>query len=321
LLRELEAEKPQINNRIETLNSQGRRKRPEIDKLRRELSNLDSQQGQQLSMLQKAFPEVARAWTWIQENQDKFELEVFGPAMLTCSVKDKRYSSHIQSLLQLDDFTCFTTQSRKDHKTLSQALYGQLGVSVTIRTCLQPLSAFTSPFSNQQVREFGLDGFARDYIDGPDPVLAMLCSEKKLHSSGVSLEDISEAMYNKLVASERINSWAAGKQTYRITRRRDYGPQAVSTTTRYMQPGRFWTDQPVDPAEREAITTKLDEAVEALAEMKQQHQKAKEELSKVDDRRKEIEEQIVRVLRTVDVPTCITLLTSGFLESTEATKE
>ncbi len=182
--------------------------------------------------------------------------------MITCSVKDKRYSDLIQSMLQGEDFLCFTTQSREDHKKLSDQFYKRMSLSVTIRTCATTLDAFRPTMSAEGLSAVGLDGFAIGFIEGPEPVLAMLCAERRLHASAVAAADSTEEQFERIIASEKISTWAAGKQSYRVTRRREYGPGAVSTATRNVPRGRYWTDQPVDAAEKTELRRKLDEATE-----------------------------------------------------------
>jgi structural maintenance of chromosomes protein 5 len=274
----------------------GQDKRTQAIAVRDEIAGLDSQKGQLLSFLKRQHPDAAKGWQWIQDNQGEFEKEVFGPPMLTCSVKDERYSELVQALLQKDDFLCFTTQSREDHKKLSHQFYKVMGLTVTIRTCLVTLDSFRSPLPANQLGSFGLDGYVLDFLEGPDPVLAMLCNEKKLHASGVSLKDVTEQQYDSLVAGAAINSWAAGRQLYRVIRRREYGPGAVSTTTRTVPKGQFWTDQPVDAAERIELQRKLDAMEEEVQRYLAQWQGGKNKINALREQDTAIEKKIVRCL-------------------------
>jgi hypothetical protein len=40
--------------------------------------------------------------------------------------------------------------------------------------------------------------WARDFLVGPDPVIAMLCSEKNLHSTPIGLREISNEVFARL---------------------------------------------------------------------------------------------------------------------------
>jgi structural maintenance of chromosomes protein 5 len=295
IIRDIAAERRETSARLDELKDIGKAKTTVLRDIRRQLEDLDSQQGQKLAHLKKINGDAATAWEWLQDenNQAQFEKEVFGPPMLTCSVKNERYSDLIQSLLQLDDMLCFTTQTRNDHKKLSDQFYKHMGLSVTIRTCGSDFSTFRPPVPREQLETLGLDGYAVDYLDGPDPILAMLSAEKRLHAAGVSLEDINDRQFEQLMKGERISSWSAGRTMYRISRRREYGAGAVSTTTRKVLPGRFWSDQPVDDGEKVRLQEQFREVKAETTELKEQHDELKQRLSDLDGREEEAREQAV----------------------------
>ncbi len=247
-----------------------------------------------MNQLRKIDQDVARGWEWLKDNQDGFQQEVFGPPMLTCSVKDKRYSDLVQSMLQAGDFLCFTTQTKEDHKKLSDQFYNKMGLSVTIRSCFTPYSSFQAPLSSEHLSALGFDGYVNDYLEGPEPVLAMLCAEKRLHASAVSLRDISDEQFERVQHAERLMQFAAGKQLYRITRRREYGAGAVSTRVTQFGPGRFWADQPVDAAENIELRQKIDEISSQLGALKKEFDTKEAQKKTVSQERSEIEKKIVR---------------------------
>lgn len=266
--------------------------RTEVDKLKGDIESLNTQEGQQLNFMRRHFPDLAAGWEWIQQHQSEFEQEIFGPPMMCCSVKNERYSDQIQALLREDDFTCFTAQNIKDHKKLSNQFYKEMSLSVVIRTCSSPLESFQRPVTKEDAARFGLDGFAIDFLDGPSPVLAMLCSEKGLHRSGVSLDDHTDAQYEALVQSNAVMQWAAGKQSYMVRRRKEYGPQAMTTVTRSIHPGRYWNSQPVDAQERVELERRMQE-------LHQERRALKAEYDALDEKNQGIEDNIRRILGTI----------------------
>jgi len=277
----------EVDEKVTAFRIRGNEIRKQQDQIHKELAALDSQQGQLLNQLKKINPDVARGWEWLKENQGSFEKEVFGPPMLTCSVNNPRYSDLVQSVLQADDFMCFTAQTRADHKKLSNQFYKDMGLSVTIRTCFASYDSFRRPMEKAALNDLCLDGYVVDYLEGPDTVLAMLCAEKKLHASAVALADLSDAQFERIQQGEKINQFAAGKQLYRITRRREYGPGAVSTRVSQVPKGRFWTDQPVDAAEKAELLGKLEVLKNDIIEMKPHYRELQEQLNQLKARRQE----------------------------------
>lgn len=265
----------------------------ELRKLKADLESLDTQEGQQLSFMRRHFPELATAWDWVQEHQGEFEKEVFGPPMLCCSVRDERYSNSVQALLQNDDFLCFTAQTKNDYKKLTNQLYREMSLSAVIRTCLQPLAAFRSPVNIDEAQSLGLDGFALNYLDGPEPVLAMLCAEKRLHQSGISLREHTDDEYEKLVHNGKINQWAAGKQQYIVRRRKEYGPNAMTTVAKRIQPGRFWTSQPVDSQEKVELNRQLTEVSGEAEVLKSEYKDLRQKNDPLEEQKGDIQRKIV----------------------------
>jgi structural maintenance of chromosomes protein 5 len=293
---EYKDEERELVSAMAELKERGKAKRQEKANIEQELQNFNSQEGQRLVQLRRAEPEVAQAWEWLQANGDKFEKKVFGPPMLTCSLKDKRYSNHVQSLLQRDDFLCFTAQTRNDHKELTDQLFTNMKLAVTVRTITADLSSFRSPVPQEHLPAIGLDGYALDFIEGPEPVLAMLCSEKKLHLTGVALNDISEEQYQKINDDEVFNSFATGSTMYRITRRREYGPGATSTMSRTIRPGTYWTDGPLDMAAKNELEQRLQQCETEFNEMRRTNEEFKEKRTALNEKADEIKKAVASCL-------------------------
>lgn len=225
------------------------RKRERIQRIEganRELANLDSQAGKMANRLLKTSRDTANAWVWIQRNQHEFEKPIFGPPMLECNVKDPRFADMIESLFQKTYFMAFTVQTRNDFKKLSEKLHRGLQLSeINIRTMTSGLNSFRPPIDQQELSRLGAEGWAIDYINGPEPVLAMLCAELRLEKIAVFNRDISDADFESLKGSA-VDSWVTTKSIYKIVRRREYGDAATQTQVKEVRKATVWTEQPVD---------------------------------------------------------------------------
>lgn len=212
---------------------------------------------------------------------------------MTCSIKDPKYADAIESLFQRTDFTAFTTQSRNDFRTLQRALNIEMKLhDISIRTCSVPLEEFRPPMSDEELRRLGFDGWARDFLSGPDPVLAMLCSENRLHQTPITLRDISDEEYSRM-ESGNLNSWVAGKHSYQVVRRREYGPSATSTRVRQLRPAKVWTNQPVDSSAKRELEQSIQEWSEEIRNIEQKIDTDKAELSRLGEIYKEKERERV----------------------------
>ncbi|KAI1819698.1 P-loop containing nucleoside triphosphate hydrolase protein [Xylaria intraflava] len=291
---EIEGQKRRLDDRLQELRVTKSTKKDALTGLENDYNKLNSQEGIKLAQLKSVNLDAAKGWEWLQENQDQFEQKVFGPPMLTCSITDTKYSDQVQSLLSQEDFICFICQTRNDHQKLSNQFFRQMNLSVSIRTCVKPLSSFQPSMPKAQLRQFGLDAYAIEYLEGPEPVLAMLCAEKKIHMAAVAQQDISNVQYEQLMATGKLPSWTAGKRTYRVATRREYGPSATSTSTRTIAPGRFWTDQPVDVAERADVQRRMHDIEEEIKAINQ-------EMLETAETDRSLTERVKEVVKDIDI--------------------
>lgn len=103
-----------------------------------------------------------------------------------------------------------------------------------------------------------MEGWAIDFLNGPEVVLAMLCGEKLLHATAITLHDISQEQFSRLENSD-VRSWVVNGTLFQAVRRREYGAAGNSTRTRALRDARMWTNRPVDPAAKERLQQRLRE--------------------------------------------------------------
>jgi hypothetical protein len=264
-----------------------------IQQAERQLGSLDSQSGQQEHKLAQASHDSLKAYRWLLDNQDKFEKEVFGPPIVTCSITDPKFADAVESLFQKSDFTSFTTQTRNDFRTLQRALNGELRLhDVSIRTCSLSLDSMRAPMPDDQIRQMGFDGWAKDFLTGPEPVIAMLCSEKSLHSTPIGLGDIPEEVFNQL-QNGTLSSWVSGQNNFQVNRRKEYGPSATSTRVRQIKPAQVWTSRPVDVSHRRQHQENIDLWREQWKDIQEKLQSEKATMEKIRQDHDRIDQETV----------------------------
>lgn len=173
----------------------------------------------------------------------------------------------MEGFLNKQDLLAFTAQTQADYLKLQNHLLGKAGLNladVSIRSINKPLAQMKAPpMSKQDMQKCGLEGWAVDYIDGPDAVLAMLCDNKRIQGCGITLRDISEEQHNMLVSSRTMSAWITGKHFYKVNRRAEYGPGATSTMSRSVNDAKFWVDTPVDTSRKLEVEAKIEELQKA----------------------------------------------------------
>jgi chromosome segregation ATPase len=258
--REIETATNENKTRIRDAQAQGDENNKAVAKLKERLQAFDTQDGQQLNRLERASSDTWKAWNWIQEHQDEFQKPVFGPPMVTCSLKDLRMARVIESMFQQSDFKVITVQCQEDFTTCQRKLIGENKWSdISIRVCsTTSLDQFRPPMPLEKLHELGLDGWAIDFIEGPPTVMAMLCNERSLHQNGVGRREINNTQYQAIVKTG-MKSFVAGGTSYRLTHRAEYGEAGKATSARPTRQPQVWTDQPVDGGLKAQVQRQINE--------------------------------------------------------------
>jgi structural maintenance of chromosomes protein 5 len=245
------------------MRDRGARYNADINRLKEAIENFGSQTSQQEGKLKDLSADTFAAYRWIRDNQDQFTQTVFGPAMIECSLTDRKIADQVESLLQRNDYKFITCQNPADFSTLQQQLIHKMGLTdVSLREC--PNSSldqpqFRRPLSPEQTRELGIDGWALDFLQGPDTVLAQLCLEKSIHRCAVNSTPVSQEQHDALTAAE-VFGYAAGQKVYNFIRRKEYGAAGTSIRVNEVRPATVWTSQPLDMGRKAALERDLNEA-------------------------------------------------------------
>jgi hypothetical protein len=247
-----------LKSQFDRLKQQAEENRRRQAEKKEQLAALDTHEGQQMNKLESVSPETYKAWKWVQEHQDEFEKEVYGPPLITCSIKDQKYTNVIESFLQGDDFLTITVQTDNDMRKLNNQVLGKMSLAFVPLRKVDGSRRTTIDMPASELPWYGLDGYALDFIDGPDVVLYMLAASKGLHKAAITLNDINDEQYNTILATKKISNFTAGRSNYTVRRRAEYGDGAVSTTTRGVAPARYWVDRPVDVSARSDLQAEID---------------------------------------------------------------
>lgn len=271
-----------IQERQREMSQRGREKNNRIQQLQQELSNLDSQSGKQYNKLRSVCLDTAKLLEWVQQHQDQFEKPVLGPPLVECSVKDPKYADHLESLVRGNDMLAIICQTKNDMSKLSDVAASQHLTEVYIKTMMVGIDSFRTSVDEQQMKRFGFESWAIDQLNGPEPILAQLCGEFRLHQTGISVRETTQQQFQALQNSP-VQSWVTGRTAHRINRRREYGPDATSTNVQQIRPARFWTDQPVDLTVKRELEEKIQELKDEVNAIKDSLDEAQKELTGIRD--------------------------------------
>lgn len=259
------------------------------------LKSLNTHAGQQIRKLELVSKDTVKAWQWVQKNQNMFRDRIYGPPVLECSVKDQQYAKAIESLLSRNDFIAFTVTNREDRDLLLEHLTGRdhLRLSdISVKNSNgKSMESWAPPCSNEELKSFGLDGWALDQITGPEPVLSTLCDFNNLHRIGITQKKLTDGQFDQLKDRSKIQRWVEKDFSHTITRRREYGANAVSAGSQRLKPARYWTDQGVNMDEDQRLRRARADANEKLEELGQHNETLKQKLQDLKTKQIELDRQ------------------------------
>lgn len=291
--RDLQADNQNISQQRQEIQTRIRTIEAGKQQALREVDNLKSQAGQQSNKLKRLSSDTWKAWDWIQKNRNHFQNEVFGPPVVSCTVTDHRFANGVESMLQKGDFLAFTVSNRHDFSILSNKCQSMGLKDVHIKEANRPLAFWTPMISNDALRQYGLSGWIIDYLKGPELVLSGLCDSLRLHQCAVTLEEHTDEQYERILGSP-IQRWVTQKSSYQVSRRREYGDQAVSTVVRETKPASIWTDQPVDMGAEHEHRNKIRDFDHDLEEWNEEGRKLAEKHNANKDKIQELLREKVR---------------------------
>ncbi|KPI44885.1 Structural maintenance of chromosomes protein 5 [Cyphellophora attinorum] len=293
--REIEAlddKKREAEDRAREMQRQRRVREQALAEKEENIRKFDTTSGQLEQRFEAINKEAARAWKWIQANQNIFEKPVLGPPALVCNVPDLTIAPAIESILQKSDLCIFTAQTHNDYIKLQDKLSKEQGLSVALR--VRPddnMDSMRKPYSTEELQSYGLDSYAIDHIEGPQKVLAMLCDEKKLHLAAIAKGQISSEQHERLMVRSRIGTYFSQGTIHKFIRRAELGPQATISSSSVARPPIIWTDKPVDLGRKAALQREVSEIKGELEEIQSGIEDRKKEFADAGAKIKELNEQ------------------------------
>jgi structural maintenance of chromosomes protein 5 len=295
-IRHLSDEKAEADTRRAELKDQGSERQRIMADLKKNLERFDTQAGQRESQLSQKSKDTFDAWQWIQNNRNLFEKHVYGPPMVECSLKDPKIAAKIESVMQESDFKIITVQTIADFKLLQQKLNVEMGKhDVSLRTCSDAdHMRFRRPIPDDELESYGLSGYVIDQLEGPGPVLAMLCHERLLHSSGIASGRLSDAQHERLQDSD-IKSYVTADTSYRVTKRAEYGKEGNINSSRPLIAPKIWTTQSVDMGRKAAMSRELQEVAGELEIITREHSTCQSKANEIDNKVKILKAEIAKI--------------------------
>jgi chromosome segregation ATPase len=146
------------------------------------LKDLESVDGIRRGIIEQLRPngeEIVKAVRFVRQNHQLFKHKVFEPPLFNLNVKDKDCLRQVGATISTAAMTTFTCLSLDDYRAFTENVLDKLGLNVNVveysGSGYSKPSDHRLPHRRDQLQALGFDGYVIDLLEGPDPVLNMLC--------------------------------------------------------------------------------------------------------------------------------------------------
>ncbi|KIJ57229.1 hypothetical protein M422DRAFT_23312 [Sphaerobolus stellatus SS14] len=280
-------QKVDLQGKVQDIMMQVAEKEDAVKRSNHQLAELNNVMNQKLSELSKwdsACAEVARYILNARANGDGFAQRVDLPAVLDVSVNDRNFANAVEACMNANQLKTFVTHSEDDYNHFNRifidtgsALNHRVRVTVWHRP-YNPDSLMRPPLTNDELREFGFNGYAIDFVQCSEGLKWFLMKELNLHRTPVAAD-------SRLVNDDRVQqavsrfgpdgrsppnvNYISGNTMFSVSRS-PYGQQKTMTVTRAVRPARNLGHRSVDPNVKKNIEDQIAAVEREINELRNQ---------------------------------------------------
>ncbi|KAJ2450766.1 Structural maintenance of chromosomes protein 5 [Coemansia sp. RSA 2336] len=255
----------------------------------KQLQDLDNVAMRRREALRQFNEDTVRALDWLEKNRDMFSQHVFAPACLEATVSDSAMASIIDTVMTASSLKMFVTQCEEDYHIFTREVNDKLKLRVDVVYYRQSLSSFKPPMPCSELKSLGFDGYALDFIEGPAPVLAAICSRDNVHQIPVAKGRVDN---DRVESSQLFKEYIAEGTRFTISRGRYGSKSATVMTSRVKTKSRLLSSEG-DTEEVQATRDRLRKEIDVIRDRLNENEGKMKKLSmqeqKVRDKHRSIE--------------------------------
>lgn len=273
-----------------------------------QLANMQSVQTIRVNAMKrsknKQVNDTLKAVIWLskKENQKMFSERIFEPPMLTLYYKDNKLLDIASAAIDGNTMLTFTAQNRSDYELFSREIIDKLRLGVSIReyskTNSPKLSDQIRPFNTEELNSYGLTGVVLDFLEGPAPVLNMLCHSCRVNAIPYCADVLRPDQIEKINTLTRKNGDPLFTKYFdrnyyvNLSRSRHGQKLMTSATSKLHKHSDRFVVEGSNNSEIKEINNRIKTTEESVTELK-------EELEKFDEKLLDIQKQNDPILEDI----------------------
>lgn len=176
---------------IQNLNNRNAAISREIHDFSHERNVLISFELQRLEFIKTYHKDTYQALLWLRNNKHMFRDEIIEPCIISLSLKKQKYVTELEGSLSFYAVTSFIVKDSADFTQFTKILKEEQNLGINVVE--YRFTAKAKPYSNEEIKSLGFDGYLIDFIDDKKEILDFLSSSCNLSSIPVtSRRDLDE---------------------------------------------------------------------------------------------------------------------------------
>ncbi|KAI9271589.1 P-loop containing nucleoside triphosphate hydrolase protein [Phascolomyces articulosus] len=140
-----------------------------------------------------------KAYQWLKENRHRFKRKIHGPLVLQIQLKDERYANLVESLLggrYSTNLRAFVCETQEDYDLFTKEVVDNLNLRLTVSWPDKINQDRVKPMMSREdlQRNFGMDCFLSELLEGPKILIDYLCSETRINLVPLTLKNADERL-------------------------------------------------------------------------------------------------------------------------------
>ncbi|OWF46168.1 Structural maintenance of chromosomes protein 5 [Mizuhopecten yessoensis] len=155
----------------------------QVDGYQQELRRIQNVENKRMEILRGKDKDTYNAVLWYKENKHQFRGNVHLPMMLSINPKDASFAKYIEMHISAKDFQAFVFEDSEDYTNFMNMIRDEQKLKVNaVKVPQAPLSSFKPKYSIDHYRQYGFQGYLRDYMHCPEGVMRYLCAQYNVHA-------------------------------------------------------------------------------------------------------------------------------------------
>lgn len=260
----------------------------QAENAKRELSSNDKVHIFQSENLQRSRPaqETKKAVHLLRTELKDLRNEIFQPPILTISTAQPRYSDYLENLVPFQTSLSITAISKAAYDKCSPEFIEKRNVNPSFRYLSnRPMQG---GMSQEQLQQLGFDGYLKDFIQGPQPVVQMLCEIAFIHDVPVAIDPLNDRQIETLRQPYNgkllFKKFFSGDTLYTLSQSQ-YGSRQITMRSSQVKRAVLYTDGGVSESMKRNYQEQIKNASNLIEKSEEQIRSIRDQIDQITEQR------------------------------------